>query len=158
KTLMPGFIDPHGHFAMMGLFASFVDLTTCDNFNEIVSAMKAALKERKESDDSLLVGFGYDHNFLKEADHPKKSVLNEISEEVPVFICHTSIHVGSTNDAGLKLLNVDETTTDPSGGLIDRVSDSSEPSGYLEEAAWLPFLELIFQHSQEELLSLMEYG
>src|SRR5699024_3360627 len=45
KTLMPGFIDPHGHFAMMGLFASFVDLTACDNFNEIVSAMKAALKE-----------------------------------------------------------------------------------------------------------------
>src|SRR5699024_8328914 len=40
---------------------------------------------------------------------------------------------------------------------IDRVSDSNEPSGYLEEAAWFPILELIFQHSQEELLSLMEY-
>ena len=158
KTMLPGFIDPHGHFAMMGLFASLIDLTACDNFNEIVSTMKTALKERAENDDSPLIGFGYDHNFLQEATHPKKDVLNQVSENLPVFICHTSIHVGSTNDAGLQLMNVDETATDPSGGLIDRVSDSNEPSGYLEEAAWFPILELIFQHSQEELLSLMEYG
>src|SRR5699024_4936005 len=158
KTMLPGFIDPHGHFAMMGLFASLIDLTACDNFNEIVSTMKTALKERAENDDSPLIGFGYDHNFLQEATHPKKDILNQVSENLPVFICHTSIHVGSTNDAGLKLMNVDETATVRSLGLLAPVSDSNEPSGYLVEAVWLSILELIFQHSQEELLSLMEFG
>src|SRR5699024_11884024 len=81
----------------------------------------------------VVVGFGYDHNFLKEERHPTKEILNEVSTEHPIFISHTSGHVGCANDAALTKAGVDATTPDEERGVIGRIEGSNEPNGYLEE-------------------------
>lgn len=41
----------------------------------------------------------------------------------------------------LRLAGIDAATPDPEGGVIGRLPDSREPSGYLEENAFIrPFL------------------
>lgn len=41
KTLMPAFIDPHSHAASMApMFADLCDLSTCNNFAEIVAGFE----------------------------------------------------------------------------------------------------------------------
>ena len=136
-TLMPSFIDPHGHITMVAQYAAFADLTACTDFAQIVDTLKKYLKEKSVGKDGIIMGFGYDHNFLKEQRHPDKRVLDEVSEEIPIFILHTSSHMGAANSAMLREADVDENTPDPQGGRFGRYQDSGEPDGYVEEVSAL---------------------
>ena len=73
-TLMPSFIDPHGHITMVAQYAAFADLTACTDFAQIVDTLKKYLKEKSVGKDGIIMGFGYDHNFLKDQRHPDKRV------------------------------------------------------------------------------------
>ena len=47
KTLMPSFIDPHSHAASMApMFADLCDLSACNNFDDIIAALKQYKEER----------------------------------------------------------------------------------------------------------------
>lgn len=46
KILMPRFIDPHGHFTMMGSFSKIADLTKCENFADISITLKTHIKNQ----------------------------------------------------------------------------------------------------------------
>lgn len=133
KTLMPSFIDPHGHISMVAQFASLADLTECTDFDEIVETLKAYQAEKKIGPDGIIMGFGYDHNFLKEQRHPDKSVLDRVSLEIPVYVLHTSSHMGAGNSAMLKLAGISSHTPDPEGARFGRVAGTMEPDGYTEE-------------------------
>lgn len=82
----------------------------------------------------MVLGYGYDHNFLKERRHPDKMVLDKVSDKIPIFILHISAHLGCANSVALQLAGIDETTNDPKSGKIGRIGESNIPSGYLEEA------------------------
>src|SRR5699024_1668290 len=110
KTLLPGFIDPHGHIAMMGTMSVMANLRECDSFADIKDVLTRYIAENNLGKDDVLVGFGYDHNFLIEESHPDKFVLNEVSTEIPICISHASGHVGCANDAALEFAGIDETT------------------------------------------------
>ncbi|MBE6036072.1 MAG: amidohydrolase [Clostridiales bacterium] len=160
KCLMPGFIDPHGHITTTGLMAMFADLSGCTSFDEIVETLQnfMAKKGIKAGDKkAVVVGFGYDHNFLKEQTQPDRRVLDRVSREIPVVILHVSIHFSCANSAALKLAGITAETPDPEGGKIARLTAEEsavcgygpaadpdgtapaagfgEPSGYLEETA-----------------------
>lgn len=137
RCLMPGFIDPHSHITMNGQMALFADLSTCRSFDDIVEAMRAYIAENRITEKQVAVGFGYDHNFLREQAHPGKVVLDRVSKTVPVGILHVSAHMGCGNSALLALAGVDENTPDPQGGRYGRVAGTNEPDGYFEEAATL---------------------
>lgn len=131
KCLMPSFIDSHSHIVMNGRVADFVDLSNCRSFADIVFMLERDLTEQNKK--RILVGFGYDHNFLKEKCHPDKSVLDQVSAEIPIVILHISGHMGSMNSIALKLLGIDENTENLEGGKIGRICGSREPNGYVEE-------------------------
>ncbi|GAB4074213.1 amidohydrolase family protein [Barrientosiimonas marina] len=134
KTLMPSFIDPHSHMSLVGPVAEMCDLHACNNFDDIVSTLKSCENAKGADAPDVILGFGYDHNFLDEGEHPTKHVLNQVSVEKPVLIMHASGHVGSSNDATLTKAGIDRNTPDAEGGHIGREDDSMEPNGYLEEA------------------------
>ncbi len=134
KCLMPGFIDSHGHAALCGQMSMFADLSECESFDDVEACLKAYIARKKVTPKQAVMGFGYDHNFLKENAHPDKRVLDRVSKEIPIFILHVSAHLACANSAALALTGIDETTPDPSGGVVGRLPDSREPSGYLEEA------------------------
>src|SRR5699024_9590638 len=135
KTLLPGFVDPHGHISMMGTMSVMANLRDCDNFEDIVNVLTTYIEENKIKKGNVVVGFGYDHNFLKEERHPTKEVLNQVSTEHSIFISHASGHVGCANDAAVALAGIDANTPDAEGGVIGRVEGTNEPNGYLEEGS-----------------------
>ena len=135
KCLMPSFIDPHSHIVMNGQMALLADLSECESFDDIVAALNAYVEKNSQFQLPVVIGFGYDHNFLAEGRHPDKFVLDRVTSTIPVLAQHQSGHMAVVNSAMLRLMGVDENTPDPSGGVFGRVEGSSEPNGYLEEGA-----------------------
>ncbi|MDE7271238.1 MAG: amidohydrolase [Acetatifactor sp.] len=133
KCLMPSFIDAHSHFVMNGQMASWADLSACESFEDIIAVLRAYIGENHITDKDVILGFGYDHNFLREGMQPDKRVLDVVSSTIPIFILHISAHLACANSAALRLARIDETTPNPEGGVIGRL-DGGEPSGYVEEA------------------------
>lgn len=136
KTLMPSFIDGHGHIAMASVqYGTKVDLEGTKNFDEIVERLKNFIEEHHIPEGQPIAGYAYDNNFLEENAHPGKEVLDRASATHPIVVAHTCGHVGCANSLALSRAGIDETTPDPQGGHIDRYPNSNEPTGYLEEAA-----------------------
>lgn len=135
--LMPSFIDPHGHFVMNSQMALCPNLSDCESFADIIQVLKNFMKENHLTEDDALIGFGYDHNFLKEHAQPDKRVLDQVSATNPIMILHVSGHLACANSRALALANIDSQTPNPFGGVIGRLEDGKEPSGYLEEAAMM---------------------
>ena len=140
KTLLPGFIDAHGHFPASGLAELGVDLNsppigTVENIDQLLERLqaKAAVTPAGE----WVFGFGYDDTSLAEQRHPHKDELDKALPDHPIFLSHISGHMAVTNSAGLAIGNIDENTPDPVGGVI--VKDANgKLTGLLEEEAALP--------------------
>lgn len=135
RCLMPGFIDSHSHAALNGQMALLADLSGCNSFQEIIDALKVYIAERKIKPGQAVMGFGYDHNFLAESAQPDRRVLDQVSSVHPIMVMHVSAHLACVNSAALAMAGITSDTEDPQGGVIGRLPGSSEPSGYLEEAA-----------------------
>ena len=144
KTLLPGFVDAHGHFPGSGLVVVAVDLSSPPVGRiETMAQLKQALAERLpgHDDDNWLSGIGYDDTLLAEKRHPTRDDLDEISIEVPIYITHVSGHMGVGNTRALELLGINADSEDPEGGVIARRPGSREPEGRLEETAHMPAAE-----------------
>lgn len=135
RCLMPAFIDTHSHIPLNGQMAMFADLSGCSCFDDVIRVMKDYIAENKISPKHVAMGFGYDHNFLAEQAHPGKAVLDQVSRDIPILIMHVSAHLACVNSAMLALAGYTADTPDPKGGHLGRVPGSTEPDGYLEEAA-----------------------
>lgn len=134
KTLMPSFVDPHGHISMTMQYEAMVDLSSAESFDDIVRLMKDFQQAKNVQPGQTILGYAYDHNFLKEQTYPTRDVLDRVSTESPIVIWHTSAHMCVANSKALELAGIDETTPNPEGGVIARYEGTNKPNGYLEEA------------------------
>ncbi|MEH6589493.1 MAG: amidohydrolase [Halioglobus sp.] len=146
RTLLPGFVDAHGHFPASGLTAIAADLTSApvgDKAN--VADVLAALKEQAAQVDAggWVSGYGYDDTLLAENRHLTRAELDEVSLEHPVVAMHVSMHMLVANSAALALAGIDVDTPDPVGGVIGRDPDTGELTGLLEETARMPVMMMM---------------
>jgi len=152
RTLLPGFVDAHGHMMMGGLQARSANmLAPPDGEVTDIPSLVQTLKDWAEGNakaveqTNVIVGFGYDNAQLAEVRHPTKEELDQVSEEIPVVIVHQSGHLATANSAALALVGYDSTTDDPPGGVIQRKPGTSEPNGTLEETAFFPLFGKVLQ-------------
>lgn len=143
KTLMPSFIDAHGHITMTPMFAGQCDLSECNNFSEIVAALKKYKEEHQIPAGETIVGVNYDHNFLEEEIHPHRDLLDEVSVESPVCVLHVSVHMLVANSKALEAAGLKDGMPDIPGGEVGRYADG-RLNGYLAEAAMYPLMEKNF--------------
>jgi len=143
RTMLPGFVDPHGHVTMGGLQAVSANmLPPPDGPNTDIAQIQQTLKDWAAANAEvvkqaqLILGFGYDDSQLKELRPPTKEELDAVSIEYPVVIVHQSGHIGVLNSKALALAGYTAATPDPEGGVIRRVEGSQEPNGVVEEVAW----------------------
>jgi predicted amidohydrolase YtcJ len=166
STLVPGFVDPHGHVFNTGIQAISANLLPRpDGAVNDIAEMQAALKAWAAQNEKLtkkygwIVGFGYDDAQLKEQRHPTRDDLDKVSRELPVVIVHQSGHLGAMNSKALQLVGINADTKDPQGGLIRRKSGSQEPDGVLEEAAFFgPFFTLLSKLGPDANKALFKAG
>lgn len=143
KTLLPGFVDAHGHAYVQGIQATTTNLLPPpDGEGRDISTLVALLKDWANQHPDIkdrvgwIVGFGYDDAQLAEQRHPTRDDLDQVSTEVPVLIVHQSGHLGVVNSKALELAGITANTEDPSGGVFRRREGSSEPNGVAEEYAF----------------------
>ncbi len=141
RTLLPGFIDAHGHFPASGLDTVAADLNSppLGTITDIESLL-AALRQRAAAvpEGEWVTGFGYDDTLLAEGRHPTRAELDTVSAGHPVAILHISGHMVVANSAALAQVGIGAASEDPEGGVIARQAGSREPNGLLEETARLP--------------------
>ncbi len=140
RTLMPGFVDAHGHFPGSGQVVFSADLNSppigdIETMDQLIERLKAFGEQRP---DGWIKGWGYDDTLLAEMRHPTREDLDKVSTTRPVAISHISGHLNVVNSVALAELDIDEQTPDPEGGIIQRDLDSPDglrPNGVLEETA-----------------------
>lgn len=150
KTLLPGFIDPHSHFGMVSNTMGQANLSpppvgTTTSIPEMIEAIKKFKTERDIKDGDWIFGWGYDDNELIEKRHPNKMELDAAFPNNPVYLQHTSGHMGVANSLALKAMNVSKNTPNPEGGNIGRIANTNEPNGLVQETAMYPFVGNMLQ-------------
>ncbi len=142
QTLVPGFVDAHGHIVLGGLQALSANLLAPpDGEVRDIASLQQTLRDWVQKNTAavekvkFIIGFGYDNAQLKELRHPTKEELDAISKDLPILIVHQSGHLATVNSAMLKAMGYDANTKDPAGGVIQRKPGTTEPNGTLEETA-----------------------
>ena len=135
KTLMPGFIDAHGHFPQSeqpGVRLDAPPVGRIRSIEDLVAALKVAAATT--SPGQVVFGWNYDDTAMVEGRQPTRQDLDRVSRTLPVFILHVSAHLGVANSRALELAGIDEKTPNPRGGVIDR-DKAGFLTGLLEETA-----------------------
>jgi hypothetical protein len=140
KTLLPGFIDAHGHIFNAGFQALAADLLPPpDGKGKDMATIVELAKEWQAKNKTIvdkvgwIIGFGYDDAQLAEKRHPDANDLDKVSTDLPVLFIHQSGHLGAMNHKGLELAGYKDGVADPKGGVIRRIKGTKKPSGTLEE-------------------------
>ena len=144
-VLLPGFIDAHSHLL------NYADSLVQGNLNpppvggvssvaDIVAELKRVKESLKAGPGVLLVGQGYDQDFLAEKRHPTAAELDAAFPDNPVILVHTSGHMLVANSAAIRKAGITSATADPVGGAILRKAGSREPEGLFQETAMHPFI------------------
>lgn len=161
RTLLPGFIDAHGHFPGSGLTSISADLTSPPvgdklTMDDVLAALKAQAEKTPAGE--WVSGFGYDDTLLAEHRHPTRAELDAVSSEHPVVATHVSGHMLVANSVALAMVGITADTPDPEGGVIARREGSREPNGLLEETARMPIMLLMQDLALADVYQLMKAG
>lgn len=106
KTMLPGFIDSHGHFLDTAKqMIPWVDINSkplgsVECMDDIITLLKerAAITPYGE----WVVGWGYDDSKIKEMRHPTKDDLDKISTVHPILVIQISTWASVANSMALK--------------------------------------------------------
>lgn len=138
KTMLPGFIDPHGHIVAIAQTLMITNLTEASSIKELKDMLKQSLEKNPPAKGEWLIGFGYDNTKFENQQHPTKFDLDEVTKDIPVFISHTSGHLSVANSKALEAFGyVGEDYVVPEGGVVETIEGTKEPNGILEENASL---------------------
>lgn len=138
KTMLPGFIDPHGHIVAIAQTLMITNLSETKSIQELKDMLKESLEKNPPAEGEWLIGFGYDNTNFEGENHPTKFDLDEVTKDIPIFISHASGHLAVANSKALEKFGyVGENYTVPEGGIVRTVKGTNEPNGILEENACL---------------------
>ena len=154
RTMIPAFIDPHGHFPESGFCALHrVDLM-CPPLGDIekLDQVFECLAERaaKTPRGEWIFGSFFDQTVVEENRFPTVDELDRISRDHAVVVMHMSGHACAGNSEALRRAGVDRSTPQPKGGHIEKDPATGELTGLLEEpAAMGPISSTMFGTSGE---------
>ena len=154
RTLLPAFLDGHGHFLAAANGRLQADLSQCTCFQDVEEKIRNFIRERHIPAGEWVVAQGYDHTSLAEGRHPTLPLLDRAAPENPLFLQHQSGHVGVVNTLGLERLHITPETKAPEGGMIG-VKDGCL-TGYLEENAFVHYQKQLPMPKGEELMAALK--
>jgi uncharacterized protein (TIGR02466 family) len=134
RTLMPGFIDAHGHIADYTNFWGKPDLSPppvgdTRSIDDIKAKVSAYLVESKATGDGLVLINGYDDSLLAEQRHPTRADLDQVSSTIPILVLHASGHLAVVNTRALSLAGLTKDSKDPPGGHMQRDRKTGDLNG-----------------------------
>ncbi|MFT5137970.1 MAG: putative amidohydrolase YtcJ [Arenicella sp.] len=158
-TLLPGFIDAHGHitYTALNLAAANVSSPPVGTANKVADVVELLKVHAANTEpESWVIGWGYDDSLLAEKRHLTRADLDQVSTTRPVAIRHVSGHFVSCNTPCLAVAGVNAQTLDPAGGIIRRLEGGKEPDGVLEESAMALLVPVFPKPSKQQRLELIK--
>ncbi|PKP95951.1 MAG: amidohydrolase, partial [Alphaproteobacteria bacterium HGW-Alphaproteobacteria-13] len=137
RTLLPGFIDAHGHLTLLAQRSTMAELAPppVGPVSDIAGLQAAMRNFAKAHPNGWLVGSGYDDARMTEGRHPTRQELDAVSADRPVVVVHVSSHLATLNTKALEMTGLLHAAEDPPGGVIRREADGRTASGVIEEGA-----------------------
>jgi predicted amidohydrolase YtcJ len=130
RDVLPGFIDAHMHFLLLGQSLNKVQLDGSKNLEEIRSRIAKYAQANPEKE--RIMCSGWMHSMTN--GEAKATALDDLDAR-PIFIDSKDLHFCWCNSAALKEMGV-QGMEDPAGGAIERDEDG-KASGLLSEACVL---------------------
>tara|TARA_B100000700_G_scaffold328725_1_gene447563 strand:+ start:1622 stop:3292 length:1671 start_codon:yes stop_codon:yes gene_type:complete len=138
STIIPGFIEGHGHIMGVGYNEMNLDLLKTNSYDEIIDIVKNKSKSIKEGE--WIIGRGWHQDKWK--DSPEKLIkgfpthdkLSKAIPNHPVYLRHASGHASLANAKAMEMFQVNKNSVDPDGGEIFR-DISGNPTGVFNETA-----------------------
>ncbi|EQB13618.1 amidohydrolase [Novosphingobium lindaniclasticum] len=157
RTLLPGFIDAHGHITMLAQQADLAALSPppVGGVSSIAGLQETLRAYIMVHPQGWIIGSGYDDAELAEKRHPTRQELDAVLADRPILIMHASGHLAAANTKALELAGLLHPDKDPPGGVIRREADGKTASGVIEEGALFKLYGLMPQptldHQLEQL-------
>lgn len=144
KTMLPGFVDGHGHFPSQGNNDLFKVNLNSPLLSGPVDTMDKLVEELRKKADTLpagspIIGYNYDDTQLAEQRHPSREDLDKASTTHPILISHISGHMAVANSLALEKYGVTKDTEceglvkgadgEPTGLLLEMKAQSLVPLG-----------------------------
>jgi predicted amidohydrolase YtcJ len=129
--LLPGFVDAHVHAVQGGRNLLTVDLTDAGGlpgYRQRVQAWAAA-----HPDAPWITGGGWSMEDFP-GGLPHRRDLDAVTGDRPAFLYNRDVHSAWVNTAALRVLGIEDSTTDPADGRIERDA-AGVATGVLHEGA-----------------------
>lgn len=144
KTVLPGFIDVHTHFALSMFLAEMHDLSGfkhADN-QAVWNHFENAVADAPPGD--WVVCKGIDPILVKDLSPPSMQYLDSIAPENPVLIFSQSLHNYWANSKAFEKAGVTNNTKNPSTHSYYEKDGAGKFTGMIaEQEAILPFFEVV---------------
>lgn len=157
--VMPGFIEGHGHFSMLGKNKINLDFLHSKSWQEVIDQVKEKVASLPPGE--WIEGRGWHQEKWLEAPtnnfngYPYHDELSAITPNNPVILKHASGHSTFANALAMEAAGINVETPDPVGGKIVRGNDG-EAIGVFEEKAQKAiqqaFLDYQAKKNKQELL------
>ena len=139
RTVLPGFIEPHMHFALMAGMGDWPDIGPFvhENTADALLALKA-IAERTPAG-QWVVARQFDPSLQVGPAMLTTRELDEVSRDKPVFVLNASGHLAYCNSRLLEAAGIGAETPDPPGGEYFRDVEG-RPNGAMSQVAYMPVL------------------
>lgn len=148
QTVLPGFVDAHGHFQMNVMARHIFIDASCAPAGKItcIADLQQLLREEiaAHPEKNPVIAFNFDDTLLEEYRMPDAKELDAVSADKSILVMHASIHMMAVNTKAMEEAGMLAPDYKPMGGNIYR-DENGVPTGLIEETpAMMPFLMKIF--------------
>lgn len=133
RVLIPGLIDAHLHVMGLGLAALTLDLsdtTSLEQAQAKIAAFASANPSRP-----WIIGRGWNQEKWGLGRFPTAADLDKVVSDRPVWLERVDGHAGWANTAAMKAAGIKPGVPNPPGGRVERLGNSTAPSGVFVDAA-----------------------
>jgi predicted amidohydrolase YtcJ len=142
RVVLPGFIEPHMHFALMAGFG-FVEDVGPFRYPTFANALEALRRiAAAAGPDEWVMGRQFDPILLDPPRDLTTRDLDPIAPDRPAFVLNASGHIAYVNSKTLELVGITRDTVDPPGGEYGRFEDGTPNGVMYGQAAYLGILFL----------------
>lgn len=161
NTLMPSFIDAHGHFMNAPQVVKWANVQgvpagPVTAVDDIVAVLQAHVRKLGLKPGEWIIGYGYDRSSLAERRELTVDDLDPFFPDNPVLLIHSSNHGAVLNTAAFRKVGYDENTETPAGGVIVRKPGTTVPAGLIMETAFLPIFANMPKAGERERLDTLD--
>lgn len=153
RTLLPGFIDAHGHVIELGRHALQLDLVGTSSLAELQQRLRDYAASHPNT--KWIEGAGWNQELWPDKRFPTTADLDSAVSDRPVVLTRVDGHALVANSAAMKAAGVTPQTPTPPGGRIENGLFVDNAKGLINRAIPAPSpddLDRAFARAQDILL------